>query len=100
MCSESDPMDCHRFAMLGYALAHPSDGRTEPIDVQHITRKGYLLSQEFFENKLVRELGLSDKPDGLAEAMRIKGKALIERSKDSIGISLTRNMKNTKGRKR
>ena len=100
MCSESDPMDCHRFAMLGYALAHPSDGRTEPIDVQHITRNGYLLSQEFFENKLVRELGLSDKPDGLAEAMRIKGKALIERSKDSIGISLTRNMKNTKGRKR
>ena len=60
----------------------------------------YLLSQEFFENKLVRELGLSDKPDGLAVAMRIKGKALIERTKDTMGISLTRNMKNTKGRKR
>lgn len=43
MCSESDPLDCHRFAMVGYALAHPSDGRVKPVDVQHIMRNGYLL---------------------------------------------------------
>lgn len=99
MCSESDPMDCHRFAMLGYALAHPSDGRIEPIDVQHITRSGYLLSQDFLEHRLTRDLGLSDKPDGLAEAIRIKGKALVERNKDNMAISLIRNMKDRKGRK-
>ena len=92
MCSESDPMDCHRFAMLGYALAHPADGRVKPIDVQHITRGGYLLSQEYLETRLVRDLGLSDKPDALAEAMRIKGKALVERTRDNLPISLKRNM--------
>ena len=100
MCSESDPMDCHRFAMLGYSLAHPSDRRVQPIDVQHITRSGYLLSQDYLETKLVRDIGFSERPDGLAEAMRIKGKALIERTKDTMGISLTRNMKDRNGRKR
>ena len=95
MCSESDPMDCHRFAMLGYSLAHPSDGRVKPIDVQHITRSGYLLSQDYLEAKLVRDLGLSGKPDGLAEAICIKGKALVERTKDTMGISLKRNRKDS-----
>lgn len=91
MCSESDPADCHRFAMVGYALAHPKDGRVKPVDVQHITRGGYLLSQEFLETRLIKSLGLSDKPDALAEAMRTKGKALVERNRDTIGISLKRN---------
>ena len=55
MCSENDPMDCHRMLMLGRALAHPEiyDGRLKPVDVQHITRTGYCLSQEHFERKLL-----------------------------------------------
>ena len=55
MCSENDPMDCHRMLMLGRALAHPEiyDGRLKPVDVQHITRTGYCLSQEYFERKLL-----------------------------------------------
>ena len=41
--------------MLGRALAHPEiyDGRLKPVDVQHITRTGYCLSQEHFERKLL-----------------------------------------------
>ena len=99
LCSESDPMACHRFSLLGYALAHPADEKIAPVDVQHITRKGYVLSQEFLENKLLKDLGLSDKPDGLSEAIHIKWKALTERNKDTMAISLTRNMKDRKGRK-
>ena len=96
MCSESDPLDCHRFAMVGYALAHPSDGRVKAVDVQHITRGGYLLSQDYLERKVVRDCGLSDSPGGLAEAMRCKGEALIARNRDSMAISLTRNMRERK----
>ena len=100
MCSESDPSDCHRFAMLGYALAHPADGRVKPVDVQHITCGGYLLSQEYLETRLVKDLGLSDKPDALAEAMKIKGKALVERSRDTLPISLKRNMQDRRNEER
>ena len=69
LCAESDPMDCHRMLMMGRALAHPEvyGSTAEPIDVQHITRKGYVLSQEFFEKKLVVHAGLADnsiKPTG------------------------------------
>ena len=96
MCSESDPSDCHRFAMVGYALAHPRDGRIKPVDVQHITRSGYLLSQEYLENRLIRSLGLSDRADALATAMRKKGEALVARSRDTIAISLRRNAKESR----
>ena len=98
MCSESDPAECHRFVMLGYALAHPTDGRVKPVDVQHITRSGQLLSQEVLENRLVRDLGLSDKPDGLSQAMLIKAKALMEKTRYSTAISLRRNMQDRMGR--
>lgn len=55
MCSESDPMDCHRMVMLGRALAHPEvyGSRAKPIDVRHITRQGYTLSQDYFERRMV-----------------------------------------------
>jgi len=91
--SESNPSDSHRFALLGYALAHPSDGRVKPVDVQHITRSGHLLAQGYLEDRLVKELGLSGKPGSLAEAMRIKGRAIVERNRDGMAISLRRNMK-------
>lgn len=97
MGSESNPSDSHRFALLGYALAHPSDGRVKPVDVQHITRSGYLLSQEYLENKLVRDLGLSDRPDAVAEAIRVKGEAIMARNRDNTAISLKRNMRDRRG---
>lgn len=55
MCSESDPMECHRMLMIGRALVHPEvyDPSLEPIDVQHVTRSGFCLSQAYFEKKLM-----------------------------------------------
>ena len=55
MCSENDPMDCHRMVMLGRALAHPEvyGSRAKPIDVRHIIRQGYTLSQDYFERRMV-----------------------------------------------
>ena len=66
MCSEGDPMECHRMVMMGRALAHPEcyfqgEGPVpEPVDVEHITRAGYLLSQSYFEDKMMKTYGLDD----------------------------------------
>ena len=85
MCSEGDPMDCHRMVMLGRALAHPEiyDGRLKPMDVQHITRMGYTLDQGHFERKMMKDYGLSDSP---AEDRSLASSAdLGVSSKDVIG---------------
>lgn len=65
MCSENDPMDCHRMVMMGRALAHPEvyGSKAKPVDVQHITRQGYCLSQQHFERKLMETYGLLENPD-------------------------------------
>lgn len=90
MCSEGDPEACHRFAMVGYALRHPSDGRMKEIDVQHITRKGTLLSQDYLEGKLIKSYGLSDRPDALEVALRQKCVSLISKTKDDNRIRLSK----------
>lgn len=97
--TESDPASSHRFALLGYSLAHPSDGRVKPIDVQHITRAGLLVSQNYLEDRLVKELGLSGTPDALPEAIRMKGEAIVSRNRDNMPISLKRNMRDRKKEK-
>lgn len=109
MCSENDPMDCHRMVMMGRALAHPEvyGSKAKPIDVQHITRQGYCLSQEHFEKKLLdiytptmdpalREWKSgSDDPKlaaaRLAEAYRLRGQTLVNKEGKSRRISLKRN---------
>lgn len=69
MSSEGDPMESHRMAMLGRALEHPEvyGSRAKPIDVQHITRQGYVLSQEHFERKLMDVYLLKENPDAHRE---------------------------------
>lgn len=88
MCMEGDPEACHRFAMVGYALAHPTDGRIKPLDVQHITRKGILISQDYLEKKIMKAYGLSEEPKGLETAMRNKCISLLTKTKDDQRISL------------
>lgn len=51
--AEGDPFRSMRFAQLGFALSHPSDGRVKPLDVQHIKSNGLLVSQERMERKVV-----------------------------------------------
>ena len=94
MCSEGDPEVCHRFAMVGYALAHPSDGRIKPVDVQHITRKGVLISQDFLEKKLVKAYGLSDETKGLEKAIKMKCVSLLTKTRDDQRIHIQKPVKN------
>lgn len=102
MCSENDPMDCHRMVMMGRALAHPEiyGSKAKPIDVQHIIRQGYTLGQDYFERKLLENYGphidksFFDTQSGepgkkvLSEAYRMKGDALVNKSENGKGISL------------
>lgn len=94
MCMEGDPEACHRFAMVGYALAHPTDGRIKPMDVQHITRKGVLISQDYLEKKVTKAYGLSDEPKGLETAMRKKCVSLLTKTKDDQRIRIQKPVKN------
>ena len=91
MCSEGDPEMCHRFAMVGYTLAHPSDGRIKPIDVQHITRKGTLISQDYLEKKVIKSLGLSEDSLGLSKAMHKKCISNLTRTKSDLRINISKN---------
>lgn len=84
---------CHRFALLGRALAHPDDGRVKPVAVQHITRDGRLVSQEQLERKMVAAMGLKEDPQGLSKAFRNKCTSNLNRTRDDRAISLRRNMK-------
>ena len=95
MCSENDPMDCHRMVMLGRALAHPEmyDRRLRPVDVQHITRTGYTLSQEHFERKLMKDYGLDRNPDE-ASQMLVSVAVAAPENIFSGGSSLARELTN------
>ena len=99
MCSEGDPECCHRFSMVGYALAHPADGRIKPIDVQHITRKGILLSQDYLEKKVIKAMALTEDPNGLSKAMHKKCISNLTQTKDERRIKITKK-DNVQSRKR
>ncbi len=102
MGSKNDPMQCHRMIMIGRALAHPeiydASHTIQPVDVQHITKSGYTLTQEFFENKLAKER-LQSIPEAeketpevrLNNAFKERGMKLIDTNKNNRGISLKRN---------
>jgi uncharacterized protein (DUF488 family) len=53
MCSEQDPLDCHRCLLVGRALAEHG------IWVGHIQDKGAIATQEQIENRLLELSGLS-----------------------------------------
>ncbi|MCC5946023.1 MAG: DUF488 domain-containing protein [Bernardetiaceae bacterium] len=49
MCSEGDPFDCHRFAMVSQALAN------ENFTVKHILKDKNLLTQKELEEQLLKK---------------------------------------------
>jgi uncharacterized protein (DUF488 family) len=49
MCSEADPFDCHRFAMISYYLARNG------FDVSHILKDKTLVSNTDLEMKLLKK---------------------------------------------
>jgi hypothetical protein len=49
MCSESDPMECHRFSMIAFAVEQAS------IEVQHILKDKTLISNIRLENQLLKK---------------------------------------------
>jgi uncharacterized protein (DUF488 family) len=54
MCSEADPLECHRFLLVGRALAAAG------IDVAHILRSGDIVSHEQAEDRLLDLEHLAD----------------------------------------
>jgi uncharacterized protein (DUF488 family) len=54
MCSEADPLECHRFLLVGRALAEAG------LDVAHILRTGDIVSHEQAENRLLDLEHLAD----------------------------------------
>jgi hypothetical protein len=59
MCSESEPLDCHRFLLIGRFLG------SHNVSVRHILSDGRDESQREAETRLVVALGL-DQPDMFA----------------------------------
>lgn len=53
MCSEKDPFNCHRFALISYALAK------EEVTVKHILENGEVVLNEELEEKLLKKYKLS-----------------------------------------
>ena len=49
MCSESEPLDCHRFSMISYALA--KDG----FEVNHILKDKTIISNAQLENRMLQK---------------------------------------------
>lgn len=69
LCSESDPIQCHRFLLVGRALSNRA------LDVQHIISDGRLESHGQAEERMISTLGLQqreifDHSDALTSAYR------------------------------
>lgn len=55
MCAEKDPLNCHRFALISYALVR------QGINPGHIMDTGEVISNRELENKLISAYRLDDK---------------------------------------
>jgi uncharacterized protein (DUF488 family) len=55
LCSESDPIECHRFLLVGRALS------IRAIEVQHIISDGRLESHSQAEERMISTLGLQQR---------------------------------------
>lgn len=97
--SESDPASSHRFALVGRALEHPADGRVNPVRVQHITRRGYLVSQSDLEGRMMESMGMKSQKERLGEAFARKGVSILTKTRENSAISLTMNARKAGGRK-
>lgn len=54
MCSEHDPLDCHRCLLVGRAL------KERGVNVRHILNSGEIVDQQQIESKLMEMSGKSD----------------------------------------
>jgi uncharacterized protein (DUF488 family) len=75
MCSEADPLDCHRCLLVGRALAEAG------LDVAHILASGEIASQAEIEDRLLKLERLADddllvrsRSERLAEAYRARNR--------------------------
>jgi uncharacterized protein (DUF488 family) len=82
MCSEGDPLNCHRTLLVARALAERG------LPIAHIERNGQSTSQVDIEARLLRTVGLSDnllrsRDELLAEAYDLQAKrvAYVERAR-------------------
>jgi uncharacterized protein (DUF488 family) len=86
MCSEGQPLNCHRTLLIARALAERG------LAVAHIERNGQSASQEEIEARLIRVVGLSknflrSRTEMLAEAYDLQAKrvAYVERGGTEAG---------------
>ncbi len=75
MCSEADPLDCHRCLLVGRALAEAG------IEVEHILSSGEIASQAAIEDALLEfanfageDLLMRSRAERLAEAYRARNR--------------------------
>jgi hypothetical protein len=75
MCSEADPLDCHRCLLVGRALAEAGH------DVAHILASGEIVSHAVVEDHLLEAEHLADddlligpRAERLAEAYRARNR--------------------------
>jgi uncharacterized protein (DUF488 family) len=87
LCSERDPLDCHRCLLVGRALVEHS------ISVSHILDDGRVVSHTDIENKLLEITGRNaedlfvPRAERLAEAYRERSRkvAFVESRPDPVG---------------
>jgi uncharacterized protein (DUF488 family) len=86
MCSEGQPLNCHRTLLIARALAERG------LAVAHIERNGQSASQADIEARLIRVVGLSEsllrsRDEVLAEAYDLQAKrvAYVERAGTEAG---------------
>lgn len=65
MCSEHNPMDCHRCLLVGREL------KSHSVQVRHIMSNGSLITQNQVESDLLRQSGAADADMFAAPAERI-----------------------------
>jgi uncharacterized protein (DUF488 family) len=77
MCSEADPVDCHRCLLVARALAG------EGIEISHVLASGEVMTHAAAEDRLLElanlaEAGLllSSRDDRLAEAYRVRARKI------------------------
>lgn len=72
MCSEQDPLDCHRFVLVSRALSERG------YVVEHILRDGGLASQTEVERRMLNLYGLADGQLSLFEEPKTEEESLFE----------------------
>jgi uncharacterized protein (DUF488 family) len=55
LCTEKNPLDCHRFSLVSRALSNKLD-----VNIDHILFNGELLNQHDLEKKMLHDFGLEN----------------------------------------